>query len=270
MNTVGTVTGAVASEGIRLRRRGLLLGWAGLTAVFAVLINFVMFQVSQSDAPPAGGPGVSFPSTAELLSSDGLVAGLGAASSMFGVVTLSFWALATASDYGSGLVRVLVAAQPRRWRLVIGKWVALALCTAAVTVIALVVNLGVAPVAAGAAGLEPTAWGTDLVPTLGRAGVDLYLALLVWGTLGMAVAVVTRSAGVAIGVGIGWVLLVEGVIGAAVEAVGDWLPGTTITALARGGTLEVSYVVALLLAAAYTVVSLTIAVAVFVRRDVTD
>ena len=69
-----------------------------------------------------------------------------------------------------------------------------------------------------------------------QAALDLYLALLVWGTLGLALAVLTRSAGIAIGVGVGWVLLLESVIAAALDDVADWMPGATIGALAAGGT----------------------------------
>ena len=261
---------AVRSELVRLRRPGYILGWFGLTAVFAALVNVVMFQVSSDASAPAEGPGVSFPTLDALLGADGVVAGLGAASSMFGVVTLSFWAIAAASDHSTGLIRVLVAAEPRRWRLVLGKWVALATVTAAATAVALVVNLAVAPVAASSAGLEPTAWGTDLAAVALGAALDLYLALLVWGTLGLALAVLTRSAGVAIGVGVGWVLLLEGVITAAVDEASDWLPGATIGALATGGSPSIAYGTALALGAAYAGVAMLATLVTSTRRDITD
>jgi ABC-2 type transport system permease protein len=261
---------AVRSELVRLRRPGYLLGWFGLTAVFAALINAVMFQVSGEASGPAEGPGVTFPTVEALLGADGIVAGLGAASSMFGVVTLSFWAIAAASDHSTGLIRILVAAEPRRWRLLLGKWVALAAVTAAATVVALVVNVVVAPVAASSAGLEPTAWGTDIAAIALGAALDLYLALLVWGTIGLALAELSRSAGVAIGVGVGWVLLVEGVVAAAVDEVSDWLPGATIGALATGGSSAITYGTALALGAAYAGVALLVTLVTITKRDITD
>lgn len=266
----GTLLDVVRAELIRLRRPGLLLGWAGLVAVLCVLVNSVMFGIAQEQAPPAQGPGVSFPSLTELLEPGGLVAGLGSASSMLGVVTLSFWALATAGDHTTGLIRLLVAAQPRRGRLVLGKWLALAATTAVIVLLAVVVNVVVAPIAAGAAGLEPTAWGDDVVGLVAAAFRDLYLTLLVWGTIGLAIATLTRSAGIAIGVGVGWVLLIEQVIGAASQSVAEWLPGAVMTALASGGTPDTSYAVALSTAAAYTLVAIIGAIVVFRRRDVTD
>lgn len=262
---------AVRSELVRLRRPGYLLGWFGLTAAFAALINIVMFQVSSEGSGPTTGPGVSFPTVDALLDADGIVAGLGAASSMFGVVTLSFWAIAAAADHSTGLIRVLVAAEPRRWRLVLGKWMALATVTVVATLLALVVNLAVAPVAASSAGLEPTDWGTDIAAVALGAAFDLYLALLVWGTIGLALAVLTRSAGIAIGVGVGWVLLLEGVIAAAAaDDVSDWLPGATMGALATGGSPSIAYGTALALGAAYVGVAMVATLVTSTRRDITD
>lgn len=269
--TGGTLIGLVRSELIRLRRPGLLVGWFGLTAMFAVLINFVMFQVVDTQgSAPADGPGVAFPDAARLLGPDGIVAGLGAASTFFGVVTLAFWALATATDHSTGLVRVVVAAEPRRSRLLLGKWVALALVTAAAALAAVVVNLVVAPMAAQAGGFSPDSWGDDPAGVVLEATTHLYLALLVWGTLGLALATLTRSAGVAIGVGVGYVMVVEAVIRAVATDVGDWLPGSVLTAIAQGGNDTISYAAACTAGLAYVLVAMGLAVATFVRRDITD
>lgn len=260
----------VRSELVRLRRPGYLLGWFGLTAVFAALINVVMFQVSGEQGGPQDGPGVSFPTADALLEADGIVAGLGAGASMFGVVALSFWAIAAASDHSTGLIRMLAAAEPRRWLLMLGKWVSLAVVTAAATVVALVVDLAVAPMAAASAGLEPTGWGDGIAGIALGAALDLYLALLVWGTIGLALAVLTRSAGIAIGVGVGWVLLLEGVISAAVADVADWLPGATIGALATGGTPAIAFGTALALGVAYAGVAMAATLVTVTGRDITD
>lgn len=263
--------GVIRSELLRLQRRNVLLGWFGLMVMFAILINFVMFQVvEQSGAAAPNGPGASFPSSSTLLSADGIVAGLGAAASFFGVVTLAFWALASASDYSTGLIRIIVAAEPRRWRLLLGKWLALALMTALTCLVALIVNLGVAPIAAQAGGYSPDAWGTGLVSVVLSAVLQLYFSLLVWGTFGLALATLSRSAGIAIGVGVGYVLIFEAVISAVASGISDWLPGSILTALAQGGNDSVSFLSASLLGAAYIAVALSASFVVFQRRDITD
>lgn len=261
----------VRSELVRLRRKGLLAGWLGLTAMFALLINVVMFQVvADATGDPANGPGAAFPSLAELISADGLVAGMGAAASFFGVVTLAFWAITAAGDYGTGLIRLLASAQPSRWRLLLGKVVALTSWTAAATTLALVITVVVAPIGAGAADVSTDAWSSGAAGTLARAWLDLFGALLVWGTIGLVLATVTKSAAVAISVGVGYVLVVEAVVEAAIKSLGDWLPGNTLTALAQGGTSTVSYGAALALGVAYALAGLAIAITVIRRRDITD
>lgn len=263
---------ATRSELVRLLRPRLLLGWFGLMALFAVLINLVMFSTASGggDLPPAG-PGVAFPDAAMLESAEGLVAGVAAASSMFGVVTLSFWAIAAATDYSSGLIRLLVAAQPHRCKLLAGKVAALVVVSALATTVALVTNVMVATVVGPTSGLDIDAWQTDVsLPMVLEAWGNGSLALLVWGVIGLVLAVITRSAALAISIGVGWVLVVESVVSVAFDGGLDWLPGTTLTAVAQGGNMTLAYSSALALALGYVVVGLGVATLVVTRRDVTD
>lgn len=262
---------ATRSELARLRQPRILGPWLGLVALFAVMVNTIMVGfVADNPALPPAGPGVTFPTRAELEAPAGIMAGLAAASSLLGVVTLSFWAIVTAGDYGSGLIRLLVAAEPRRWPLLAGKVAALLLVTAAATTVATVVNLVVAGPAASAAGISTAAWGTDLAAVVGQAWVQLFLALAAWGVLGLVVAVLSRSAAVAIAIGVGYVLVVESLVTMASGTPSDWLLGTTLTAVASGGTAAVAFGTALALAAAYVTMGLLVAGLVVVRRDVTD
>ncbi|NIZ91941.1 hypothetical protein [Kineococcus rubinsiae] len=261
----------VRSEFTRSRRRGVLIGWLGLTAVFAALVGTLLPGIV-ADGPggPATGPGVSFPSLTQLQGSDGLTAGLSTGAAMFGVITLAFWAVLTASDHSTGLIRLLASAQPRRWRLLVGKVLALTVWTAVATVVALVVTLGIAPAAASSAGVDTSAWSSATPGAVVTAAGDLFLTLLVWGVIGLVLATLTRSAAIAVSVGAGYVLVVEGVLSSALGSLGDHLPGATLTALAAGGTATVTHATALLSGAAYVVVGLGAALVVLTRRDITD
>ena len=67
---------------------------------------------------------------------------------MAGVILLALWAIAIATDYSTGLIRILVQAQPNRIKLMAGKILALAVFTLlAATVTALVVILLARPLA---------------------------------------------------------------------------------------------------------------------------
>jgi ABC-2 type transport system permease protein len=260
----------VRSELTRLGQRRILLTWFGLMALFAVMINTVMVTVvGDSSASALPSPGVTFPTRAELEASSGVMAGLSAASNMFGIVTLSMWAVFTAQDYSSGLIRLLVAGEPRRWRLLAGKVLALLGVTALATTAAALAN-GMAVPMVGASGIDTSAWGTDVLAVIGEAWINLYLSLVVWGVLGLVIAVLTRSAVGAVAIGIGYVLVLESLIKMTGDAPSDLLLGTTLNAIASGGTAAVSFGSALALGGVYVIVGLVLAGAVFTRRDVTD
>jgi ABC-type transport system involved in multi-copper enzyme maturation permease subunit len=258
----------VRSELTRLAQRRTLLTWFGLMALFAIMVNTVMGSAVGQLDPNMPSPGVAFPSRDELEAPSGLLAGLSAASNMFGVVTLSFWAFFTAQDYSSGLIRLLVAAEPRRWRLLAGKAIALVGVTALAVTVAAFANVVAAP-AVGASGISTDAWGTDLPSVVGEAWANLFLSQLVWGVLGLVIAVIARSAMVAVSIGIGYVLVVESLVRMIDGAPTGQLLGTTLGAIAKGGTAAVSYPDALTLGAAYVIVGFLLAGLVFARRDVT-
>jgi ABC-2 type transport system permease protein len=75
---------------------------------------------------------------------------------------------------------------------------------------------------------------------------------------------------VAISIGVGYVLVVESIVKLGIGGDADWLLGSTLNALAAGGTATVTFGAALALAAVYVIIGLGTAMLVFVRRDVTD
>jgi hypothetical protein len=133
-----------------------------------------------------------------------------------------------------------------------------------------VVNAVVAVPTAAAAGISTTAWGTDLVSVVAASLTKHFLALCVWGVLGLVIAVLARSAAVAISIGVGYVLVVESLVKMVEDAPSDCLLGTTLGALASGGTVSTAYGSALALALGYVTLGLFVAGVVFIRRDVTD
>lgn len=265
---------ATRSEFTRLRRRAFGLGWLGISAGLSFLFVTTIFGAAASGAViPAAAPGGAFPSLAALQGADGYLAGLPAVSTILGVVTLSFWAFAVASDYGSGLIRLLVQAQPSRLILLGGKVAALTSMTGVVAAIATVVVMLASLMTAAPSGIDTAAWATDLadiVPTAARSWASTFLALEIWGVVGLAIATLARNASVAIAVGASYVLIIEGVVRMMAENVADILPGATLTAIVSGGTPSIDHATAIALGVAYAVVGLVVAGATLVRRDIVD
>ena len=100
--------------------------------------------------------------------------------------------------------------------------------------------------------------------------MNLYLSLCVWGVLGLVIAVLARSAAAAISIGVGYILVVESLVKMVGDTPSDWLLGSTLNAVAEGGTEAIAYGTAVALALAYVTLGLGIASVVFTRRDVTD
>ena len=253
------------SELIRLNRPSFLAGGIGGMAAFGAIATVIGFAAAGKTGV---GPGQYIPSEAALAAADGYTAGIMLAANLIGIIALSFWAIATASDYSTGLIRLLAQAEPRRWRLIVGKVLALVLYTLAGTLAATIAAYGAAQVCAPVFDVSTAAWA-DTLPTLLEAFRNLALSTTVWGAIGLVVALLTRSSGVAIAAGIGYLVVFENMIIAVATDASDWLLGATLTALAAGGTAAISFESALQLGAAYLVGGILIAIAVMHFREIT-
>jgi ABC-2 type transport system permease protein len=258
---------ATHSELVRLKNPYFILGGIGLMAALSLMATTIMFVTAGEGG--GMGPGNQVVTVAMLEASDGMFVGLRNAFTMLGIVALAIWAIAVTSDYANGLIRLLVQAEPSRLRLLGGKVVALAVFTCVATLVATIVVLAVSPAIAGMAGISTSAWDDDLLRTAVAGYVDLTLAALLWGVAGLFVGMMTRSTGVAIAIGIGYLMVFEGLMGLLLESASKWLPGSSFSAIAAGGTPDMSYGTALLVAAAYAGAAIVAAALVFRHRDIT-
>lgn len=264
------VPGVIRSEYIRLWRPSLRYVGLGLTGAFAVLTSAIMFWTAEpeQDSAASGRPGGGATSVEALEAPGGFIGALGLLGDLVGLIVLALWALAVASDYDSGLIRVLVQAEPDRRRLLSGKIGALVAFTALVTGTTTLIVVLVSRPFARFAGISSEAWSTDFGTELLSGYTNLTVAAIAWGAIGLLIAVVTRSGGVAIAVGIGYILVFEGLIGIIADELVDYLPGGTIGVVASGGGAELDWLPALGLTLAYTTTACVLALAVFRRRDV--
>ena len=259
---------AIRCELARLKNPGYILGGIGLMAALGLMTTTIVFLTAKGGSvmAPPGGRAVS---VQVLEAANGMFAALQRTSSMWGIVALAIWAIAVTSDYSSGLIRLLVQAEPSRLRLLGGKVVALTAFTCLATLVTTVLVLVVSPGIASLAGVSTNAWGNDLVRIVVENYLQLTLSALLWGVVGLFVGMLTRSTGVAIAVGIGYLLVFEMIVGIALDSAAKWLPGSTFSAIASGGSADMAFGTALLTAAAYAVAALEVAATVFRRRDIT-
>jgi ABC-2 type transport system permease protein len=214
---------SVSAELLLLRRRPatwILLGiWTALGVFFAYVIPYAL---DPEDAP--GGLEQFLPQS--------LAATIIAGFPFFGgVFALMLGVFALGSEYGWGTPKMLFTQRPGRLRVLAAKLAALAavlvpfvlaLFTAGAVASFVIAQIEGAPVN------WPSAW------LLARAFGAGWLILAAWAALGVLLGVVTRGTSLAIGVGILYALVVEGLLSAFAESVSVLEPLTEVFLRANG------------------------------------
>ncbi|GAA1550991.1 hypothetical protein GCM10009827_084530 [Dactylosporangium maewongense] len=236
---------AFRSELLKLRRPRVLYGALGGLFGFTILVTVLTFATAP--VPPAR-----------------LTAGFTNASRLVGVVVLVVFLTSVTTEHGLGTLRTLLLRQPSRDRLLAGKLLALAACTAGALLVALVVSLAAAAVVTGIRGTPTEPWPADAV----TGYLNTVLAAILYGTVGLALGVLLRSTPIAVGVALFWFIMVENIARNTVPAAGHWLPGLLAGAV-TGAPGSVPYSHGLAGVLVYGALALTAAFITFARRDVT-
>lgn len=271
---------AFACEWTKLWRwRQFLAVWgvmAGIVTLFAML-----FFGTAGETTTAPGPGrpASFLTLADLAMPSGLTVTLRVASQILGIVSFVLVAGSMAAEYSQGTLKVLLSRHPRRTRLLVGKTAALLLFASIGVLLAGLAQAAAATSVAAARGIDTGAWWSaanlvDAAALLLRVVVSTWA----WGLLGLVLAIVLRSAPAAIGLGIGYIIVVESILGLVVEDLHRYLPGQALQAFVSGGLQPVGQAAnaqplglaeAAIAGAIYAMLFAGVAAATFWRRDVT-
>jgi ABC-2 type transport system permease protein len=216
----------IAAELLVLRKRAatwILLGiWTVLGIFFAYVIPYAL-----DEEDTAGGTDQFLPSslTGNLLEGFPFFGG---------VFALMLGIFAVGSEYGWGTLKTLFTQRPGRLRILAAK-----LAAVGIVLIPFVLSLFAAGAVAAyvIAQIEdaptsfPSAW------LIVRAIAAGWLVLAVWAALGVLLGVVTRGTSLAIGVGILYALVVEGLLSAFTDSVSFLEPLTNIFLRANGYSL---------------------------------
>lgn len=253
------------AEWLRLMRRGMLGAAAALVGL-GVLATVLIFGQA-SDSPEGETPGLV--RTALLEGADGLVQSLTLSSQVVGAASLVLFARTVTNDYQQGTLKVLLTREPRRLALLSAKFLAMALFVVLAVLAMFVAMTGAASLVAAARGIDASAWWTaaGIGETL-LGLLRLLAASLVWGLLGFALGTLFRSAGPAIGVGIGMLAIGGHLVERFWSNAGSWYPSSVLSVFTVGGTDAVSLAWAGLVVALYAVGFAAAAAGGFLRGDV--
>jgi ABC-2 type transport system permease protein len=208
---------SVAAELLVLRKRAstwILLGvWVVLGLLFSYLVPYLTYRSGS-----AGPREVLF----GLLLPDRLADNLLGGFPFFGgVFALMLGVLAVGSDYGWDTLKTLLIQRPGRMRVFGAKLAALAVGLVPFVIVIFVAGAVTSYVIAGAEDATihwPPAW--EIV----RAVASGWFVLATWAAFGVVLAVASRGTALAIGLGILYALVIEGLLSALAGQVG-WLDG---------------------------------------------
>jgi ABC-type transport system involved in multi-copper enzyme maturation permease subunit len=198
------MTSSVTAELLVLRKRTstwILLGiWTTLALVFAYVVPYVTYLNNPREQP-----------LADVLPGQLVGELMGGFPFFGGVLALMLGVLTFGSEYGWGTLRTLFVQRPGRLNVFAAKLLALAVALVPFVLVVFAVGALVSSAIALREGVDialPSAW------LLLRGLAAGWLILAVWTALGVLLAVFSRGTALAVGIGILYALVIEGLLSA--------------------------------------------------------
>jgi ABC-type transport system involved in multi-copper enzyme maturation permease subunit len=247
-----------------LRRRTVVLAALGALA-FSVVTTLTVF----SSAEETGRPSRTGGTTLAALADHGTEAFAVGASFVGFFVFVTFIAL-VAGEFSGGTFRALSVREPHRLRLIVGKLMGILLVAAGVVAFAELCTFLLSLVVAPRQDVSTSSWFTldGLVGGLEDYGTAM-AGVAGWAIFGTTLAVIFRSAPIALGVGFAWAGPFENIVVDSWDTGFRVFPGQVLGSLIRGGTVELGMGRAVLTAGIYTGLAAIASLLLITRRDVT-
>jgi ABC-type transport system involved in multi-copper enzyme maturation permease subunit len=265
------------SEWPKFRRVSFLIGGALMT-IFAVAGAYFAIQRSAGSINSCGHLSILHPAACTIVNNlkqpTGLVWLLTRLENLLEIIALIIVAASVGAEYTQGTLRNLLVREPGRLRLLSGKYLAMLTYVLIATTVALGLGAIVAVASGHSAGYDTSIWTTqNSLGQLASLWGNMLIAVTAYTVLGLLFSILFRSAAAAVGVSLGYALVVEGLIRALFPDASPWLL-TTLTGSITGSTGSnagnFSYGWSLVIVSAYALAALIVTAALFRRRDVTS
>ena len=261
------------AEWRKLRRPTLFFGSMGaVISVTALVVSLLFLLIDSETGNAERGERI----TREILSlPTGIAVGFSSSAGLLGIVALCVFAAQTAQEYTYGTLRNLLVREPRRIRLLIGKYLSMGLFAFITVLVSAITSVSLAFALSGRAKVPTDLWTTgDAWRNLFETFVNVLISTFGYGTIGMVLGLLLRSPISSISIGVGWLFIVESILSIAWRPAGDWLPGSLLSVVANGGgssirlTDVLSYSDALLRVSVMITAAALVTGYLFKRRDV--
>lgn len=257
----------VKAELLRLARRRTLIVAAAGSLLFSVVATLTVFSSVTAVAVPSRRGGATL---ASLVGAGGGTEAFAVGASFVGFFVFVTFIALLASEFSGGTFRAMLLRNPNRVHVIVGKLVGILIVAASVVGLVEVCTFLLSLVMAPAKDISTANWFS--VASVGAAARD-YATVMAgvagWAVFGTMLAVIFRSAPIALGVGFAWAGPFENIVVDSWRAGYRYFPGQVLASLIRGGTVELGIGRAAVTAAVYTGIAAIVALALVSRRDVT-
>jgi ABC-2 type transport system permease protein len=257
----------ITAELMRLVRRRTMVIALGASLLFAVVATLTVFSSATNTGVESRRSGASL---AALTGAGGGTEAFAVAASFAGFLVFVTFIAVLAAEFSGGTFRALLLRDPHRLRVLVGKVVGLLLVAAAVVALAEVFTFVASLIAAPLQDVPTGNWFS--IGGLGQAlrdYVTVFAGVAGWAVFGSTLAVIFRSAPLALGVGFAWAGPFENIVVDSWQAGYRYFPGQVLASLIRGGTVELGIGRAVVTAVLYTGLAAAVTLVLVSRRDVT-
>jgi ABC-type transport system involved in multi-copper enzyme maturation permease subunit len=261
------MTRIIHAELLRLlRRRTIVIAVAG-SVLFAVVATLTVFSSAQASGVPSRRGGATL---AALAGDGGGTEAFAVGASFVGFFVFVTFIALLAGEFSGGTFRALLLRDPHRVRVIIGKLAGILVVAAAVVALVEACSFVLSLIIAPSKDIATTDWfSLRSLADAGRDYATVFAGVAGWAVFGTALAVVFRSAPLALGVGFAWAGPFENIVVDSWEAGYRYFPGQVLASLIRGGTAELGMDRAVLTAVLYTGIAAASSLILLSRRDVT-
>lgn len=261
------MTRIVKAELLRLaRRRTLIIAVAG-SLLFSVVATLTVFSSAEAVGVPSRRGGATL---ADLSGHGGGTEAFAVGASFVGFFVFVTFIALLATEFSGGTFRALLLRDPHRLRVIVAKLVGILLLAAAVVALVEVTTFVLAVLVAPTKDIATSDWfSLRSVADGGRDFATVFAGVAGWAVFGTTLAVIFRSAPLALGVGFAWAGPFENIVADSWNDGYRFFPGQVLASVIRGGTAELGIGRALLTAGLYTAAAAAAALILVSRRDVT-
>jgi ABC-2 type transport system permease protein len=264
------MTRIIRAELLRLvRRRTMVIAGAG-ALLFSAVATLTVFSSATSGPATGAASRRSAATLASLAAHGGGTEAFAIGASFVGFFVFVSFIAVIATEFSGGTFRALLLRDPHRMRVIVGKLVGLLIVAAGVVALAEVLTFALSLLMAPSQDVATGDWFS--LASLGDAIRDygtVLAGVAGWAVFGTMLAVIFRSAPLALAVGFAWAGPFENIVVDSWNPGFRFFPGQVLASLIRGGTAELGLGRAGLTAVLYTGVAAATALVLVSRRDVT-